>query len=153
MTEAGRAQLTQITHLIIDSMPFCRLLGITLESVSPEQVTIQLPMDPKLIGNTVSGILHGGVIASLLDSAGGAISMVHIITKHLSATQAELAQKLKKISTIDFRIDYLLVGRGSMFKATAKILRAGNKIAVARIELHNDSEELIAVGTGAYLVG
>jgi acyl-coenzyme A thioesterase PaaI-like protein len=32
------------------------------------------------------------------------------------------------------------------------ILRLGNRVAVTRMELHNDEGSLIAVGTGAYLV-
>ncbi|MGH9388979.1 MAG: thioesterase family protein, partial [Vicinamibacteria bacterium] len=31
--------------------------------------------------------------------------------------------------------------------------RSGNKVAVTRMELHNDEDSLIAVGTAAYLVG
>ena len=57
------------------------------------------------------------------------------------------------MGTIDLRVDYLRPGIGKHFIASSFILRAGNKVAVTRMELHNDNGEHIAVGTGAYLVG
>jgi len=44
-------------------------------------------------------------------------------------------------------------GRGLYFIATGSVLRSGRKVAVTRMELHNDEDILIAVGTGCYLVG
>lgn len=44
-------------------------------------------------------------------------------------------------------------GRGNEFIATAHIIRAGSKVTVARMELHNEEGTHIAFGTGTYLVG
>ena len=60
---------------------------------------------------------------------------------------------LSKLGTIDMRVDYLRPGRGKRFDAVSTLLRAGNKVAVVRTELHNDEGYLIAVSTGTYLVG
>ena len=65
----------------------------------------------------------------------------------------ELAERLGKMSTIDIRTDYLRPGRGERFIATARVIRAGNKVAVCRMELHNEQGMHIALGTGTYLVG
>jgi uncharacterized protein (TIGR00369 family) len=54
-----------------------------------------------------------------------------------------------RISTIDQRVDFLRPVIGMWFVATAYVLRTGKKIAVTRIELHNDQNRLIAVGTGS----
>jgi acyl-coenzyme A thioesterase PaaI-like protein len=43
-------------------------------------------------------------------------------------------------------------GIGESFVSTGYTLRTGNKVAVARIELINDRDDLIAVGTGSYVV-
>jgi len=51
------------------------------------------------------------------------------------------------------RVDYLRPGTGKNFTAKGWILRTGNKVSVTRMELHNDQQELIAVGTGTYTVG
>jgi len=62
-------------------------------------------------------------------------------------------ERFGQLGTIDLRIDYLRPGFGKWFEATGYVLRTGNKVAVARIELHNHEDSLIAVGTGAYVVG
>ena len=62
-------------------------------------------------------------------------------------------KRLKNIGTIDLRVDYLRPAKGKEFTATASIIRAGNKIVVTRLELHNDKQILVAVGTGTYIVG
>ena len=57
-----------------------------------------------------------------------------------------------RMSTIDLRVDFLRPGLGKRFVVTAYTLRTGNKVVVKRIELHNDQNDLIAVGTGSYFV-
>jgi acyl-coenzyme A thioesterase PaaI-like protein len=49
------------------------------------------------------------------------------------------------------RIDYLQAGKGQLFTATASLLRVGKKVCVTRMELHNDSGEMIAAGTATYM--
>jgi uncharacterized protein (TIGR00369 family) len=58
-----------------------------------------------------------------------------------------------RTGTIDLRVDYLRPGRGAWFKANGRIMRAGRKLAVARMEMHNHDDLLIAVGTGTYMIG
>jgi uncharacterized protein (TIGR00369 family) len=65
----------------------------------------------------------------------------------------ERLQTLANVGTIDMRIDYVRPGTGRHFLASASLIRSGNKVAVARMELRNEEDSLIAVGTGAYLVG
>jgi uncharacterized protein (TIGR00369 family) len=57
------------------------------------------------------------------------------------------------VGTIDLRVDYLRPGRGKTFIARGRIMRAGRKVAVVRMEMHNESELLVAVGTGTYMIG
>ncbi|OZI14983.1 hypothetical protein CE195_04890, partial [Sodalis-like symbiont of Philaenus spumarius] len=48
---------------------------------------------------------------------------------------------------------YLLPGHGERFIVTSHLLRGGNKISVARAELHNDRGHHLATATANYLVG
>ncbi|MNC28772.1 hypothetical protein D3C75_769950 [compost metagenome] len=57
------------------------------------------------------------------------------------------------MGTIDLRVDYLRPGRGQRFTASSSLLRAGNKVAVARVELHNEDQLHIASATATYMVG
>ena len=68
------------------------------------------------------------------------------------ASSEEKLERLAKFGTIDLRVDYLRPGRGKYFIAQGSVLRTGKKIAVTRMELHNDEKVLIAVGTGTYAV-
>ena len=110
-------------------------------------------MRPELVGNFHHGILHGGVTSAALDVTGAIVAFIGMQQKIVDLPLAERLERFARIGTIDLRIDYLRPGRGNFFRATGYALRTGNKVAVARMELHNDSDELIAVGTGAYLVG
>ena len=136
-----------------ERIPFNRLLGIELDELSAEQVTMHLPMKPELIGNFVHGILHGGVISTLLDVCGGAMALIGAFDKHQHLSSQERMTRLSKLGTIDLRVDYLRPGRGQRFTATAVLLRSGNKVAVVRSELHSEDGTLVAVGTGTYLTG
>ena len=151
--DALLAEQAQAVRQMFERIPFNQALGIELDEVSTSQVVMHLPMKPELVGNFVHGILHGGVIASLLDVAGGAMAMLGAFDKHRHLTTQERATRLSRLGTIDLRIDYLRPGRGQRFTATAMPLRAGNKVAVIRMELHNDEDVLVAVGTGTYLCG
>ncbi|WP_028241465.1 thioesterase family protein [Stutzerimonas azotifigens] len=143
----------QAVRLFFERVPFNLSLGIELDEVSSERVVMHLPMKHELIGNFLHGILHGGVIASLLDVAGGAMALIGAFEKHRHLTTEERMLRLSRLGTIDLRIDYLRPGRGERFSATAVLLRSGNKVAVVRSELHNEDGVLIAVGTGTYLCG
>ncbi|WP_137886427.1 thioesterase family protein [Pseudomonas sp. 2FE] len=147
------AELQQAVSSFFQRIPFNQVLGIQLGELSPERVVMSLPMKPELIGNFVHGILHGGVIASLLDVAGGAMALIGAFERHQHLPSAERMARLSKLGTIDLRIDYLRPGRGQHFTAQAVLLRSGNKVAVVRSELHADDGTLVAVGTGTYLCG
>ena len=96
-----------------ERIPFNQVLGIQLGELSQEQVTMHLPMKDELIGNFVHGILHGGVISSLLDVTGGAMALIGAFERHRGLSTAERMERLSKLGTIDLRIDYLRPGRGA----------------------------------------
>ena len=147
------AEQAQAVREMFERIPFNQALGIELDEISTSRVVMHLSMKPELVGNFVHGILHGGVIASLLDVAGGATAMLGVFERHRHLTEHERATRLARLGTIDLRIDYLRPGRGKRFSASAVPLRAGNKVAVVRSELHNEEGVLVAVGTGTYLCG
>ncbi|MDU9411133.1 thioesterase family protein [Pseudomonas sp. zfem005] len=146
-------ELQQAVRRFFERIPFNQVLGIQLGELSPQQVTMHLPMKDELIGNFVHGILHGGVISTLLDVTGGAMALIGAFERHQGLSTGERMERLSKLGTIDLRIDYLRPGRGRSFTATAVLLRSGNKVAVVRSELHADDGTLVAVGTGTYLCG
>jgi len=49
--------------------------------------------------------------------------------------------------------DYLRPGRGQHFVATGRVSRLGDRVAVAHMELVNDTDEQIPTGSAAYIAG
>jgi uncharacterized protein (TIGR00369 family) len=131
-------------------VPFNNLIGLKVESLDPEAPKLRFDMRPDLIGNARRQILHGGVIAAVLDVAAG--FAIHLAVLKQRAESPQEAH-FPSIGTIDLRVDYLRPGRGNHFIATGRVVRLGNRVAVAHMELVNDSGELIATGGAAYMVG
>jgi len=146
-------QIEYAIHDFFDRIPFNQLLGMKVGYVGRDRIEVTMPMNSQLVGNFIHGILHGGVISSILDVAGGCMAVLGAFERSKELPEKERNRMLSKIGTIDIRIDYLRPGKGNMFTASARLLRTGNKVAVARMELHNDSGELLALGTGTYLCG
>lgn len=96
--------------------PHMRDLGFEVVSIAQGVCVARIPYRAELVGDPLSGVLHGGVVTSLLDSAGGAAV--------LSALQS-----LTALATLDLRIDYLrpspagrpLLGRVECYKATKHV--------------------------------
>ena len=136
-----------------NQMPFNRLLGVQVETLSFAETRVRIDMKDEFVGNHVRKILHGGVISSVLDLTGGLIASVELIKNIARDQSEELIERLTQIGTINLHVDYLRAGKGAFFIASGSVLRKGNKVAVIRTEMHNDQNVLIAAGTGTYLAG
>lgn len=131
---------------------FNEVIGLRVESFDPESPRLTFDMRPDLVGSYIHNRLHGGVIATALDTVGGFAITMAIIEKHADETAEQIAARLGRIGTIDLRVDYLHQGVGRTFHASAKVMRLGGRIANVRMELMNDAGSLIATGTAAYIV-
>ena len=144
--------LASIHEVFAEKIPFNKVLGLDVVSLANESPVLRFAMRPELVGNFVRGNLHGGVISSVIDVCGGLTAFLGLQRKLRDEPIEERLQRFARIGTIDMRVDYLRPGLGEWFESKGYLLRTGNKVAVTRMELHNDSGELIAIGTGAYTV-
>lgn len=144
--------MEKFSHLFTE-IPFNRVLGLKLDKIEKDFISMCFDMRKDLVGNFLHGILHGGVISSVLDMAGGAAAMLAHIQKYPSHDLMQLSEQLGKAGTVNLHVDYLRPGKGKHFFAKAWILRSGNKITVSRMELYNEEAVLIASATGTYMVG
>lgn len=152
MSKSDQELLAAIKHAFDELIPFNKVLGTRIQSIEEGRPTVRFEMREELIGNYLRGNLHGGVISGVMDATGGLTAFLGAQERMNHESLEVRKEQFGKLGTIDLRIDYLRPGLGKWFDATGHILRAGNKIAVVRIELHNDQGEMIAVGTGAYVV-
>lgn len=144
---------TIVESVFTDKIPFNRLLGLSVESIEEDQAKFRFDMRQELIGNYIRRTLHGGVISSTLDVTGGMVAFLGILKRMQDSSDEEKIARFSKLGTIDLRIDYLRPGLGQFFVSSGFVLRTGSRVAVTRMELHNDERNLIAVGTGTYIVG
>src|SRR3954468_22224617 len=140
----------KLRRLFETTVPFNKVLGLSVESLDPHAPKLRFDMRPELIGNPRRQILHGGVISAVLDVAAGFAIHLAVIK---SREEKSSDDNFPSIGTIDLHVDYLRPGRGKYFIATGRVVRLGNRVAVAHMELANDAGELIATGGAAYMVG
>ena len=143
----------KLVRKVYENLPFNRLLGLKVDFLDIDKAGFNFTMKNELIGNTVHGILHGGVISAVLDTTGGMTATASAMERSQGLSKDEIADRIARIGTIDMRVDYLRPGRGTQFHATGTVMRTGRKVAVTRMELKNEEDLLIAVGTGTYIVG
>ena len=149
---AFRELLDLLPGFIEEQIPFNKVLGLQVETLDMDNVGLKIEMKEELIGNPIKGILHGGAICSVLDVTGGTTAAMGVLKKMVGRPFEEIGKRLLNVGTIDLRVDYLRPGRGKYFLATGSVMRTGQKVAVVRMQLHNDEDVLIAVGTGTYTV-
>ncbi|GMQ86265.1 MAG: thioesterase family protein [Acidimicrobiia bacterium] len=135
-------------------IPFNQVLGLHSCTIDDDRsVHIRIDHRDELVGNVGKGFLHGGVISAALDLVGGIAAMIGAVGRDVPETEEEAAEIFSRIGTIDLRVDYLRPGVGRWYDASGLVLRTGARVAVTRMEMHNDQGSLIAVGTGTYTVG
>lgn len=150
---------SQLTHIDIDEVgkklalvmnqsPFVAFTGVTFNYENGEMVG-QVSLKPELIGNPNFQILHGGMTATILDTIGGLVGMFEIY-KRGQGTFEEQTKKVKRLATVDLRIDYLAPGRDKAFIATAQVIRMGRKGCTTTMLLVNDEGKKIAHGIASY---
>jgi uncharacterized protein (TIGR00369 family) len=151
--ETDPGPLLRIVREIFENMPFNQLLGLKVDHLETNRAGFTFPITKDLIGNTTHRILHGGVISGVLDATGGMMAIASTLVRMQGFSPDEIKHRIFRNGTLDMRIDYLRPGKGVHFFSNATVIRTGNKIAVIRMELKNQEDMLIAVGTGAYTVG
>ena len=145
----GKMEAT-LRRVFEEHVPFNKVIGLRVESTDPDAPKLRFDMRPELIGNPRRQILHGGVISAVLDVAAG--FAIHLAVGKSREDQPQDGD-FPSIGTIDLHVDYLRPGRGKHFIATGRVVRLGNRVAVAHMDLVNDEGELIATGGAAYMVG
>jgi uncharacterized protein (TIGR00369 family) len=151
--EARKRIFSLLMYSYNHKMPFNKLIGIEVVELSLDRAVTLINSKYELYGNFVQKIMHGGVISSVLDLAGGIIAQAHAFSKMKNITVGELLIKFSLMSTLNMRVDYLRPGAGDKFSCISRVVRAGNKVAVAQMELLNSDNKQVAIGTGSYLIG
>ena len=76
MTRRSQADKTRLVTIMSRFVPHTHSLGISVDNVDGETLTLRLPYREDLVGDPDTGTLHGGVITVLLDQALGVSALV-----------------------------------------------------------------------------
>jgi len=125
----------------IASEPYFPLLGYQIEEMSPDFCRLRLPFRSEL--HQAGGVIHGGFIASLIDTAGvGA----------LLSTVDQGEKGGGGGGSINMTVNFLAAARGVDLTAEARIARRGRSIVFVEAKVLTPSGELIAQGMVTYKV-
>ena len=142
--------ISVMTAYFNEQIPFNKVLGVKVESMSEESVSASFQMREELLGHYSRRMLHGGVISSVIDITGGLSAVMSIQENAADKNPKTRRGMADRVITIDLRVDFLHPATGERFVAKAYPLRTGKRIAVIRTELRNDQDSLVAVGTSTY---
>ncbi|MBS1889227.1 MAG: PaaI family thioesterase [Actinobacteria bacterium] len=118
---------------------FVRRLGIEIETVDVDRAVLSLAFDDEKV--TVQDIIHGGAIASLIDTAAVVAAWS---TVDFEGDQAHGA-------TVSLTVNYLSSARAQGISAEAKVQRRGSSIAFLEVTVTGcEDGRVIATGLVTY---
>lgn len=126
---------------LLEGLPFAKEIGVRLLSAADGEATLSIAYDERLIGDPDTGVIHGGVVTSLMDTCAG----VAVMTSPTRPTS---------VATLDLRIDYMRpAAPGAAILARARCFRETSLITFVTVTAyHADPEDPIATATGAFHV-
>jgi uncharacterized protein (TIGR00369 family) len=107
-------------HASFERQQVMILLGARLTRLAPGQCEITLPHKPELTQQ--HGYLHGGIIGTIGDSAGGYAA--YTLMPHDAS-----------VLTIEYKMNIMAPGDGELFVARGEVIRAGRTLVVARADV------------------
>jgi uncharacterized protein (TIGR00369 family) len=134
----GKLTATQLRRVqkALGTVPFARLLGIELEHIGSGSATLVLKVRKELTQN--HGVVHGGAIASLIDTA-TAFAIISLIPAR------------ERVTTVDLTISYLRPVTGGRLRAVAKVLRSGRRLLAVSAEVFDAGGKLTATALSTYI--
>ena len=135
MNEPDAAKLKRAREAFA-SVPYAKFLGLELGEIGDGEVSIYLDVRPELKQN--QGVVHGGAVASLIDTA-SAFAVLTQIETH------------ERVTTTDLTIHYLRPITAGRMTARARTVRGGRRLFVLSVEVTNDDGLLIATAVTTYI--
>lgn len=125
---------------LMAGLPFSGAIGMRLHRAADGVAVLSVPYGPDLVGDPATGVMHGGVVTALLDTACG------------TAVMARLG--LRAVATLDLRIDYMRAATpGRAVWARAECYRLTRAIGFARaVAYHDDPDDPVAAAAGAFML-
>lgn len=121
---------------LLRRVPYAKLIGIELDGATRGTVTMHMDVREDL--KQVSGVLHGGSIASLIDTA-AAFAVITLLEPEQRAT------------TSDLTIHYLRPIDSGPITAEARVLRSGKRLSVVAVDVFSGPRSLSVTAVTTYI--
>ena len=119
-----------------DTNHFPKMLGIEIDEVQEGRARLSLEVRKDLL--QLQGVMHGGAIASLIDTA--------VAFAIVGASEPD-----DRFTTVEMKVNYLSAIREGRVTADAWLIRNGRRIVVAECDVFDDKGRLAAKGLLTYI--
>src|SRR5215470_5777491 len=119
--------LATVRQFMTSVVPYWQTLGMELKEVSAGQAVFEATVHPGLMQNQM---LHGGVLASIVDSACAVAAISLVFPKQYAVT-------------INLQVSYLRPVTEGRFRAEGKCIKAGKKVFFCEAAVFDQNQELV----------
>ena len=125
-----------LAALVRKTSAYFQHLGMEILDLQSGHALIRLPFGDHLRNS--SGGMHGGAIASLIDSAGG--------------LAARTLTYPTPVATVEFKVNFLAPIRRGAVVANGKVIHTGRRIAVSEVVVRDERDRPVARGLVTLIV-
>ena len=127
----------KLLDMFNNKAPIAQLFGMKLSFDEHNNAHIHLPYNANL--DHAMGAIHGGIYATMLDSAGWFTAAAHSEDNNFW------------IATTEMSIHFLLPAKQTALTATAKIIKQGKRQSVTEMSLFDGKQNLVGHSTGTFM--
>ena len=133
----NQTENAELQAVMTAGVPYWRTLGMELKEVSPGRAIFECEVHERLMQKR--GIVHGGVLASIVDSA-CAVAAISTVYPRANAT------------TINLRVSYLKPLSQGIFRAEGKCIKTGKTICFCEAQVFNDRNEIVCTASSELMI-
>jgi uncharacterized protein (TIGR00369 family) len=125
----------EIMREFVPASPLVKHLGMQLQRLERDRAELVLPFDERLA--TLADVVHGGAIASLIDTAG------------MAATWADPDVEPDNVAgaTITLNVEYIAAARGKDLLAVATVVKRGRSLCFTDVLVTEPGGRVVAKGS------
>ncbi|HYX54012.1 MAG TPA: PaaI family thioesterase [Candidatus Limnocylindrales bacterium] len=136
MESEANPRLQEFQQFMADAIPYWKTLGLRLVEVAPGHAVFEADVSPGMMQN---GVVHGGVLASIADSACAVAGISHVFPKSYA-------------TTVNLQVAYLKPLREGRFRAEGKCVKPGRSVLFCEARVVDQQGTPICTASSQLLV-